>query len=242
MLQRLLHDRELQLYDGSRLVSQDKFSSLQTSLGLTAEELEGRGVRPIHPAFRLVALAEPPTVGQAKGQWMTPEVLPMFCFHEMRPLSQQEEGEVLGQVAGASGPVLEEVLRATHRMRASQDPSLRSIAGNLSTRQLLRIARRLQKFDSEDAYTAVQKASLARFLPSLARESLEKELERLGIVAPLDKGEDWDLACRVEEGSLTIGSTSATVFQPVSGGEAHRIPYTVHVSMECLQAPTFAGA
>ena len=143
---------------------------------------------------------------------------PVQLFFNPTPASQVEEAEVLRKTAGTSGPVLEDVLRATHRMRGSNDASLRSIASNLSTRQLLRIARRLQKFSSEDAHSAIQKASLSRFLPALAKESLEKELERLGITAS-DRPANWDLQCGVEEGQLTIGSTSAPVFQPASGGK-----------------------
>lgn len=55
VLQRLLHDRELQLYDGSRLLAHDKFEALRSSLGLTVAGMEERGLRAIHPAFRLVS-------------------------------------------------------------------------------------------------------------------------------------------------------------------------------------------
>jgi len=222
VLHRLVHDRELQLYDGTRLLGTDKYQELRSSLGLSEEEMSERGLLPIHPAFRLVALAEPPTVGQSKGQWVTPETLAMFRFHQMRPLSQSEESEVLRRIAGNSGPMLEDVLRATHRLRASDDGSLRSISTNLSTRQLLRIARRLQQFPSEDAHSAIQKATLGRFLPSLAKETLEKELEKLGITG---SGQDeLEASCKVEGGRLTIGSTSAPVFQPASGG---KVPETL---------------
>merc|ERR1712013_117303 len=84
VLQRLVHDRELQLYDGSRLLGQDKYDVIKEENGLSDKEMADRGVHVIHPAFRLFALAEPPTVGTAKGQWMSPEILAMFRFHEMR--------------------------------------------------------------------------------------------------------------------------------------------------------------
>jgi von Willebrand factor A domain-containing protein 8 len=48
--------------------------------------------------FRIIALAEPPNLtGSGKGQWLTPEVLSMFLFHSMRPLSQEEEIAVLSK-------------------------------------------------------------------------------------------------------------------------------------------------
>ena len=52
VLQRLVHDRELQLYDGTRLMSEDKFEDLKVVEGLTDGELEAKGIRKIHSAFR----------------------------------------------------------------------------------------------------------------------------------------------------------------------------------------------
>jgi hypothetical protein len=45
-------DRELQLFDGTRLMSAAKFEDLKAAEGLTEDQLEARGVRKIHPAFR----------------------------------------------------------------------------------------------------------------------------------------------------------------------------------------------
>lgn len=57
---RLVHDREVQLYDGTRLMRHDKYDELISS-GQTTEELTNNGVFRIHPSFRIVALTEPPT-------------------------------------------------------------------------------------------------------------------------------------------------------------------------------------
>ena len=47
-------------------------------------------ILPIAKNFRIAALAEPPVVGgSSKEQWLTPEILSMFLFHTMRPLSKQ---------------------------------------------------------------------------------------------------------------------------------------------------------
>ena len=121
-----------------------------------------RGIRSIHPAFRLVALAEPPQTGTGKGQWLTPEILSMFLYHDMRSLSEGEELEVLAELTGRPGPVLQDVLRVTHKLRTSEDASLRSISTSLSTRQLIRVARRLQQFPDEPTYSVISKACLSR--------------------------------------------------------------------------------
>ena len=224
VLQRLIHDREVQLYDGTRLVDQSKFDLIREENGWTVEDMSSRGVLPIHPAFRLVALAEPPTIGQAKGQWMTAEILSMFVFHDMRPLSQSEETQVVTSVAGGQcGQTMADIMTVTHKLRSSEDASLRSVATNLSTRQLLRLARRLNMYPDESAYTLINKACLGRFLPALAKETLEKMLEKLGVeksISTLDE----NIKCNVHGGTLTIGNTSASVFNPETRG---KVPETL---------------
>lgn len=59
VLHRLVHDRELQLYDGQRLIAEEKYEELLKS-GLTEQDLTNRGLLKIHPAFRIIALADPP--------------------------------------------------------------------------------------------------------------------------------------------------------------------------------------
>lgn len=87
---RLIHDREMQLYDGTRLLHHEKYEAIKSKEGLTDSDMQGKGIHPIHPSFRIVALAEPPVVGAAQGQWLTPEGLTLFLYHTMRPLSPQE--------------------------------------------------------------------------------------------------------------------------------------------------------
>jgi hypothetical protein len=60
---RLVHDRELQLHDGRRLVRYDRFDEHKTRYSLSEEQLHDSGLLRIHPAFRIVALAEPPSQG-----------------------------------------------------------------------------------------------------------------------------------------------------------------------------------
>ena len=111
-----------------------------------------------------------------KKQWLTPEVLSMFLFHTMRPLSQREEQTVvLGGADKKNNDVINDVIRLAHVLRSSPDAQMTTIANSLSTRQLLRIARRSAKFPGqESSYEAVQKACLTRFLPSLPKDTLTR--------------------------------------------------------------------
>ena len=217
VLHRLVHDKELQLYDGSRLISGDRYEAIKTEHNLNDAQMAEKGVFPINENFRIVALAEPPVIGgNAKEQWLTPELLSMFMYHTMRPLSQQEEFHVLEKLTGKPSTVLEDVLRLTHRLRSSEDASLKSIANSLSTRQLLRISRRIHLFEEDESvYGAIHKACLARFLPALPREALEGVFHEMGVTKP-DENINKDIQCKVENNVLTLGNTSVDLYKPDS--------------------------
>ncbi|KAH9488726.1 hypothetical protein Btru_059448 [Bulinus truncatus] len=177
VLHRLVHERELQLFDGTRLVSREKHDDIKSETGYSDKEMESRNILPIHPSFRIIALSEPPVVGSTKQQWLTPEMLTTFLYHTMRPLSRMEEMDV------PKVPDLNKLFDFVHRLRASLDGTLQSLASSFSTRQLIRIARRLAHFPNEDLYTVIHKACLARFLPRLAQSALNQMLE-VSQVAP----------------------------------------------------------
>lgn len=92
---RLVHDRELQLHDGKRLIRADRYEEIKKELEKSDEALAESGIYKIHPSFRIIALAEPPVLGNASAQWLNSELLSMFLFHEMRPLGESEEIHVI---------------------------------------------------------------------------------------------------------------------------------------------------
>lgn len=96
-LHRLVHDREIQLYDGRRLVNHEIYDELQQSGGLTEAQMEVKGLLRIHPSFRILALAEPPIVDKGNN-WLTPEMLSLFMFHEVRNLSKEEEFQIIKEL------------------------------------------------------------------------------------------------------------------------------------------------
>ncbi|XP_005370937.1 von Willebrand factor A domain-containing protein 8 [Microtus ochrogaster] len=216
VLQRLIHDRELSLYDGSRLLREDRYLSLKQRLQLTDEQLQDRSIFPIHPSFRIIALAEPPVVGSTTQQWLGPEFLTMFFFHHMKPLVKSEEIQVIKEmVPNVPQDALEKLLSVTHKLRETQDPTAQSLAGSLSTRQLLRIARRLSQYPNENLHDAITKACLSRFLPSLARSALEKNLADAAIEISAGDSLETELEnykCEIVSGSLWIGAVSAPVY------------------------------
>lgn len=94
---RLVHDRELQLHDGKRLINSDRYNAIKSECNLTDEDLKASGILQIHPSFRIAALAEPPNLTNSSGQWLNSELLSLFLFHEMRPLGKSEELHIIKQ-------------------------------------------------------------------------------------------------------------------------------------------------
>ncbi|XP_077071835.1 von Willebrand factor A domain-containing protein 8 isoform X2 [Siphateles boraxobius] len=217
VLSRLLHDRELALYDGTRLLRWDRYQTLKEELKLTDQELQDRSIFPIHPSFRIIALAEPPQVGSTTQQWLGPEILTMFLFHTIKPLAKAEETAILqGMIPNVPKEAVEQLQHLTHSLRKSNDPTALSLASSLSTRQLLRICRRLSQYPQESVAHAVNKACLSRFLPSLARSSLQKSLVNCSIEDQPDPASEQNhlYTCTVKDGLLTIGNISAPVYSP----------------------------
>ena len=147
VLHRLVHERELQLYDGTRLLGRDRFEEARQACGnISQEAMAQRKILPIADNFRVVALAEPPnnaaSSSKSSKQWFSAEILSMFLFHQMRAPSQLEELHILKSLTGGElspGKSLDSMLQLAHRLRTSDDSSLANIANSLSTRQLLRI-------------------------------------------------------------------------------------------------------
>ncbi|XP_028846499.1 von Willebrand factor A domain-containing protein 8 [Denticeps clupeoides] len=215
VLSRLFHDRELALYDGTRLLRWDRYQALKEEVNCTDEELQQRSIFPIHPSFRVVALAEPPVVGSSTQQWLGPELLTMFLFHNVKPLGRAEENLVMqGMVPNIPKEVVDQLLHLSHTLRNMNDPTAQSLASSLSTRQLLRICRRLSRYPEENIAHAVNKACLSRFLPSLARSSLQKNLSNCSIEETPDSSAELERTCSVKNGVLTIGQVSAPVYSP----------------------------
>ncbi|XP_071782446.1 von Willebrand factor A domain-containing protein 8 [Centroberyx gerrardi] len=234
VLSRLLHDRELALYDGTRLMRWDRYQILKEQLQLTDQQLQERSIFPIHPSFRVLALAEPPVVGASTStststsssggqQWLGPELLTMFLYHSVAPLARAEEISLIqGLTPNVPKEAVEQLLHLTHSLRKTNDPTAQSLASSLSTRQLLRICRRLSQYPEESIAHAVNKACLSRFLPSLARASLQKNLANCSIQDTADPAEHTrDHSCTVKDGMLTIGSVSAPIY---SADEKMKIP------------------
>ncbi|CAK9001932.1 von Willebrand factor A domain-containing protein 8 (PEX7-binding protein 2) (P7BP2), partial [Durusdinium trenchii] len=90
---RLLTDREGALPDGTRLVPQEQWDQW-LERGWSTAALCAEGFRPVHPAFRVVATAEPATANGSGGDarcWLEEELLTLFHFTEV--VSRERHGD-----------------------------------------------------------------------------------------------------------------------------------------------------
>ena len=231
-IQRLIFDREMNLPDGKRLINSKRYRALITKHGYTKDALSKENIYPIHPSFRIIAVARPKSAATPKGTWLTPEIAAMFLFVFVRPLDSTEEMSVLtslfSRVHSAS---LLKLTMLANRMRSDKDETIQSLGSCLSTRQLLRIGRRLSLFPNENVRSIIFKASLYRFLPSMEKDAFSKYLDDSNI-PPLDKVNDsgQGLTCEIIPGEgqnppvLRIGDVQHPIEQ---NRNALLIPSTV---------------
>lgn len=81
-------------------MSSERYKFLQENLQLTTEQLSESGILKIHPDFKIIGMGEPPSAQAATGNWITPELLSFFVFHEMRTLSKPEEMHIVSSKVG----------------------------------------------------------------------------------------------------------------------------------------------
>ena len=151
-LGRLLTDRELQLPDGSRLVAQDRFDELRAS-GALDDEATAAKLLPVHPAFRVIATAEPPQAwadggvggggaaaaasggGSSSGSWLGSEMLSLFHFHHVERLDLADHQTLLEHQAAHVAAIA--ASDGGHALAAATGPSATAVGQLLSLHQVL---------------------------------------------------------------------------------------------------------
>ncbi|UJR36210.1 hypothetical protein I4U23_028942 [Adineta vaga] len=191
-LQRLIQDRELFLPDGTRLLRHDRYDLLENP---------SKNLHRIHPSFRIIALAEPPTSNtsasnesstsksSSEQNWLNAETLNLFLYHQMRSLNLNEERQIVYSLLSTTSPnqsipAIEHLLQFVHDLRNSSETQLKTVAQSLSTRNVLRIAKHLQNQTSN--YQIHLREQLIRqtsapFLPRLVQDTFYEALTKSGL-------------------------------------------------------------
>ncbi|KAK9739681.1 AAA domain (dynein-related subfamily) [Popillia japonica] len=221
----------------------ERYDLMKQQFNITDDQLSINGVLKIHPDFRIIAIGEPPAL-QTGVNWMSPEVLSLFIFHEAHALSKHEEMHIITSQCGVIQKPLHQIIDLAHILphilRRNPDPALRNLSGHLSTRQLLRIASRMAKFPTDDAYDTIEATFMMKFLPSLTREALERTVQNLGINSNDRSQLEEPLKYGVVDGVLTIGGTTARVYRADNTTKVpnilfYDVPQHLHLMERLLQ-------
>uniref|UniRef100_A0A7E4ZTR3 von Willebrand factor A domain-containing protein 8 n=1 Tax=Panagrellus redivivus TaxID=6233 RepID=A0A7E4ZTR3_PANRE len=180
MLGSLIHHRYLQLPDGTRLIGALHYDALKTRTELTDEALAEKGIYKIADNFRLVALGDAESANGSR--WLNEQLLSLFVFHSLKPMSIKEQTAVVADlVPGSDRAIVERLISLVERLRSSPDAGVRGVAASLSLRRLVYIIRRHTQNQKEGIYDAIHRATLARFMPGITRSAFEKALSEEGI-------------------------------------------------------------
>ena len=190
VVERLLTDRQLDLYDGSRMVPALMSGSNRT---------ETDSVLHVHPSFRVILLGIPPN---AKSKWISEELLSMASFHYLPSLSPAEHSKLASHCFPRAPSSAVECITAFAKSLEAKDKSaegrasfaqadsrtIDTVASSLglrplSTRQIARILRRMNAFPENadnDIRERIKSALMVHFLPSAQRDAADAMLDGAG--------------------------------------------------------------
>jgi MoxR-like ATPase len=142
-LQRLIVDREVELFDGTRLVSSE--------VTTTEKNNSSSKVYQVHPSFRIVAIGCPPSIS---NPWMTEEVATWFRTSVLSSPSKRDTLQMIFQLYPETpketvNKILEFSLilsNMTSKGHKDEDKRAIGMSKGLSLRQILRLARHMNSF------------------------------------------------------------------------------------------------
>ena len=187
VLHPLLVDGSTTLHDGSVLLAAETYDALHDGIvtqelgwmkdvagsgempgfdkaAAATDMLARRGVFRVHPNFRVIASARPPTTEHGKKFWLTPDVTSMFDVHCMTAMPDEDVVSVVASAAiaskgagilGGSAALTDNEIRSmATRLVALQRRLAEALVATpnlpqLSIRQLLRIATYAVYFPNE---------------------------------------------------------------------------------------------
>jgi hypothetical protein len=172
-LLRLIEDREITLFDGSRYVQMERYREMQRKFGLSEDDLTARNIFPVHPSFRILCLATPPTM---EAPWLTNEMMNLYHFFTLDVDLTSEQGRehsasLLQSIVSGFQPEISATLSAYASAVGADAISLRT---------MLRIARRTAQYPS-DLSEAVSMNMMTMFMPAAARLGNDAVMCEIGL-------------------------------------------------------------
>ena len=228
VLASLMNDRELHLFDGTRLLRHDRYDALVRKTEGGRDALTARGVRRIAETFRIVALAPPPERG---SEWLTSETVAMMPFIQLPAITPRDKvnlvarhgGDVGGGKSGAEKMLsVVEMLDELQGGRNVQT-QLAGMQLSLSVRQIKRLWR-TTRGGSDQLRQRVESMLLQPFMSQPLREALDGAFDAIGIFRSASQLSMMDANAHTiefvnDKRSVRIGTTTLPVAQNVSHPE-----------------------
>ncbi|KAH9164938.1 AAA domain-containing protein [Lactarius sanguifluus] len=167
---RLLQDREVELWEGKRIVA---------SPGDDLEPTNSPDITVAHSSFRVISTA---SRAAPLRDWLSAEHANMFLTLPAQPMGRSEEAALLLRT-GCPSHHVDALLGFASTYRTRMAPSEGALrVRRLGTRALLRIARRLARFPwDQDTRRMLERALLVDFLPATEKAGVEELLEDAGM-------------------------------------------------------------
>ncbi|KAG4058579.1 von Willebrand factor A domain-containing protein 8 [Phytophthora cactorum] len=231
VLQRLIQDREIDLADGSKLVSQATYDSIVAETNTTGDQSTLSRVSPIHPSFRIISIAEadPATLKggaaipgkESTSAWLSSDSISMFSFHQLPAISAAQSEEVVRRLFPELPQETTSTLLAfSEKLQRAKETNADYLALSLSTRQLLRVCRRLNAFPEQslqDLRPLLHDTLLTQFLSSACNRLVDSLLDECKVPVSMSATDPQKLqmeTIREEEGRLHIGDISYPIQAP----------------------------
>lgn len=222
-LRRLIQDRELDLPDGSRLISHHKYQLLLKDLNQSNMKLNDK-VLTIHPSFRIIATAEPPATkfsfkdkkdeksqpdpqsqsqSKANSEWLNSETLNLFIYQQIEPLEIRYEHEVLSKKFKLNDQH-QRLLSLIEKLKQgeNEEAQLKHLSKLLSLRKLIRLSNKIEKYPSLDLRELIENACLYKFMPQLNKQILADFFGKNNLIASI--GSERDGVSSIEEFNKTF--------------------------------------
>ncbi|KAF4047109.1 ATPase family associated domain-containing protein 5 [Phytophthora infestans] len=231
VLQRLIQDREIDLADGSKLVSQATFDAIVADTNVTGDSSALSRVSPIHPSFRImsIAQADPATLKgsaamsgkESTAAWLSSDSISMFSFHHLPTISTAQSEEIVRRLfPQLPQETTSSLLAFLEKLQHAKENSADYLALSLSTRQLLRVCRRLNAFPEQslqDLRPLMHDTLLTQFLSSACNRLVDSLLDECNVPVSTSATEcrqQQTETIRKEDGRLHIGDVSYPIQTP----------------------------
>jgi von Willebrand factor A domain-containing protein 8 len=224
----------MQLPDGRRLVPHNRMVQSKEESGI-------QSLVPVHPSFRVLALASSSKEDHSdSGKWMTATLASMFSAIRLPEPTEDCLRAILRQSATdqLSNKTIDSIL-ALRRLLTKSVADECGVA-QLSTRNMIRTVRRVGSQNKNHLYHALVSVFLFDLLPPRQRSILESIFRKAGISIPSHDQGDENLEVVVSGDTASIGSLTiqrSPVNRPelVPSPHAIDIPCHVRIMRDLLQ-------